>query len=281
MKKFNWTRFKEFQLFMVFLVPMALLAQFAVPFDGSVFLYAAALVSLIFIMAAFFHSREKKRFARRYQAEIITMIVLAVAIVRSIYSDIYSVIRLMEVFVFLMGCMFYSGEEDLNEIRKFIQNLFDIIVVWIFVYAVLSWLFGFFGSIILRPDHHFLSAHYEDMEFWQRTLKQFTFGGIYRNGNQAGIYSFVSLVLSIYFLRQKSRYSGFHKLNIILEFLLIAVSGCRSVLVALMVGILLCVHEWGNKKVKVISRVVILAGVAAVIAALRCTGFIGTLVTRK
>ena len=243
--------------------------QYLHNFDGSILQYLGALVTALYILWVLFHAKHPGRVFGRYSAEILVMIGLALSILANHqYSDIYSIIGLMQVFLFLVGNMVYAGNEDAGKIEKGIHCIFYLIIVQSFAMVLLSFFTAIAGPSYVSSGHSsFLGVTAEDLAAWREALRTFVFSGYYRNSNQAGENAYISLMLSMYFILDQKRHRPFHILNIIVQFVLILICGSRAVLLALIVTGIFAAVRMQNKKMKrfffALLAVLIAAGAAA------------------
>ena len=243
--------------------------QYIHNFDGSILQYLGALVTALYILWILFHAKHPGRVFGRYSAEILVMIGLALSILANRqYSDIYSIIGLMQVFLFLVGNMVYAGNEDAGRIEKGIHLIFLLIIVQTFAMVLLSFFTVIAGPSYVSSGHSsFMGVSAEDLAAWREALRTFVFSGYYRNSNQAGENAYISLMLSMYFLLDQKKHRKFHILNIIVQFAMILICGSRAVLLALIVTGIFAVSRMQDKKVKRIFFLLLLVMIAAGAAA--------------
>ncbi|MDO5122974.1 MAG: hypothetical protein Q4D46_12915, partial [Erysipelotrichaceae bacterium] len=172
-------------------------------FDSSLFFYVCTLISGLYALIVLIHGRLK--FFSKNRTLIFLMVIMLVSILVNLqYSDVYSLIRWLEMFNLLFATMLYTGEEDLTKLRKYIRIIFRIITVMTFLMSAGSLICALAGpALAAHGVTHVFANDIEDVVKWNSDLRRLLLGGLYQNGNQLGINAFCSGILSMYFLNEK------------------------------------------------------------------------------
>ncbi len=248
----------------------AVLMGFAVNlfgFDSSPFFYALFLFNLLYV--AFIVLRKGiRRFFGRYRTVLFIFAFLFLTIAaHPAYSDIYSLIRLMEVFLYMIALTVYEGHENMKRVRAACDSLFRVIIIITFFFTASSFILAIGGPLFASLGmRSFFTIPADAVVKWNSDLKQMTLGGAYMNGNQLGLCAFCSLMLSIYFLRRGRKHPAFDTANCVLQTAGIAAAGCRSIMITAAAAVILLMYLSRSPLAKRVVRIVILAALTGVIA---------------
>ncbi len=257
------------KIIQMFSASLALMTGFAVnllDFDSSPLFY------LFFFMAAAYvllvlADQGIGRFLRKNRTLVLVMAVLALTIaVNPAFFTIYSIVRLMEVFMYLFATMVYTGKEDLDKIRKAAVWMFRVITAVTFFMTAGSFILSIFGSSLASAGmRSFFAVDIEKILKWHDDMKQMTLGGLYMNGNQLGLHAYCSAMLSYYLLKEDGKHPVFDRLNLAVQAVGMAFCGCRSIMIAVGVSAVLLAFMSRKKKIR---------NLAAGLVILLCAGIV-------
>ena len=203
---------------MVLLMPLSDIFLGIYGYDTSIFFYIASVFCGIYCLLTFF--KDPVWYIRTYILEIIFVMICLISILVNINkSDLYSFVRLIEVIIFMFTLMINAKNVSIDNIRKELRIIFNIVIGITFINGLLSIIFQLLYSMNIYAFPY--------MQYFRRGM----FGGVYQNGNQLAIYAFISLLLSLCYVKNNKIYL----VNVILELFLIAISGCRSIMLVLLV----------------------------------------------
>ncbi|MCR5449559.1 MAG: O-antigen ligase family protein [Solobacterium sp.] len=252
------TSLKKIQLFTAFFcVCLGFFTDF-IPFSTAFVFYVSFFAAAFYIAFAFF--RSPKKMISQNRTNLLLLVTLFIGILANPeYSDVYSIVMLMELVMYLFASMCYTGRENMEEIGKWINMLFRVITVILFVLTSFTLLNGLFGTHYAGLLPRFLQVYpAEQYEQWHYELLHFCTGGLYHNGNQLALNAYISGMLSMYFLREKKSGLLFDKVNLVIQLAGIAVSSCRSILIAVVFTAAYLVYHSGIKNGKKIMKAILL-----------------------
>lgn len=238
-------------------------------FDSSLFFYVCTLISGLYVLIVLIHGRLK--FFTKNRALIFLMAVMLLSILVNLqYSDVYSLIRWMEMFNLLFATMLYTGEEDLAKLKRYIRIIFRSITCLTFLMSAGSLICAVAGpALAAQGVTHVFANDIESVVKWNADLRKLILGGLYQNSNQLGINAFCSGMLSLYFLNDHETgvSKGFDMVNLAVQAAGLAAAGCRSVYVGTAAVFAMLMLPKGGKKTKwIVFAVLVLmaAGLGAV-----------------
>ena len=257
------------KIIQMFSVTLAIMTGFVVnlfDFDSSPLFYLYFFICAFYVLAVLIDQGIGK-FLRRNRTLVLVMVMLAVTIaVNPQFFTIYSIVRLMEVFMYMFASMVYTGCEDLDLVKKGITGIFRLITAVTFFMTAGSFILSIFGSSFAAAGmKSFFSIDMEKILKWNADMKQMTLGGLYMNGNQLGLNAYCSGMLSIYLLKEDGRQKLFQRLNLFVQIIGVIFCGCRSIMIALGVTAVLFAMQSGRKNIRKLTGVmlvVLAAGIA-------------------
>ena len=260
------TKLKILQLLLVWIIPVSGYVSDFLGIDLQFLFYITLLYTLFY--ACYVLVKRKGSFFRRYRTEVYLAVILLLG--QLVNRDLFSINRgvsgLLDLFIFLGGCIMYAGDEDTEEVGRSLRRMFAGTAAVTFVITFVSLLVGTYCRFTGLP---FLSLSGEQLEIWIRDYSHFVFGGYYRNSNQMGLNAFVSLCLSLYLLEKKQMPKVFLWLNIAVQLIGIVFSGCRSVFLGLIVFALIFALGASSRKLRRYAGLITLVfgglGVAATV----------------
>ena len=233
-------------------------------FDSSLFFYACFAVTAICLIRIMMSGFRRFWSVNREVLLIMTVMLISIA-VNLKYSDVYSLIRWMEMLVLMCGSMIYSGKEDMTVIRKHIRMIFRMITIVTFIFSAGSVLLAFAGQALADQGMTSLFAvSIERVLKWNKDMRNMVLGGLYTNGNLMGINAYCSAVLSWYFLRGHRKALSFDGINFLLQVISVILSGCRSVMIGSLFTVILLLPK-KNRKSRLLAGVLLAAAAAVLI----------------
>lgn len=260
MKMLNYEKIRLICRIMVLLMPLSDIFLGIYGHDTSIFFYIAMVFCGIYCLSTFI--KDPKWFIINYKLEILFVLICFISILVNIHkSNLYSFVRLIEVIIFMFTLMVNIQNANIDVIKKELKIIFNIIIGVTFINGLLSVVFQLLHSIDIYTFPY--------MQYFSRGM----FGGVYQNGNQLAIYAFISLLLSLCYIKKNRIYL----LNAILELFLIMISGCRSIMLVLLVLAVYFgyryIKELKNKKIK---KILTILGSLCVVIAIGLLVFITT-----
>lgn len=193
--------------------------------EGSQYFWA--LLTLTIIYNIYLLILDLKEYIKLYFWEMLFIISCFVsAIINYQYNNIYSIVKplITALIIFNMVTNKKNVTKDEINVEDNVINIY--LLIFTFILGIIS-----LGMFILNPVD---------------ILKGARFDGIYYNANQMGFWNFVSISISSFRL-EKNKF--FHTFNIIIQTLLLFLSGCRSAIISIVVfGIYLLSKKINNKK---------------------------------
>lgn len=230
----NYERIRLICRIILLLFPLSEITIGVFDIDTSLFFYLSIPFCVLYFWLLF--SNDPKYYVTEYKFELFFITACIISVLINLkYHNIYSFVRLAEVIMFISMLIFNKKKSNKKKLRNEMILLFKIIISILFINVCLSILFQLLYS--------FYDINLSFMQYFSRGM----FGGIYGNGNQLAIYSFISMMLSFYLLSVEKKKIFF--INILVSGALILFSGCRSVMLVMLFLILININ-FNFKKIK-------------------------------
>lgn len=223
--------------------------------NGSLLFWA--LVFIVVVYNLLLIGSDYKKYIKDNKYEMLFIIIcLLSSLINYKYNNIYSYVKILETAILIFAFVPITPnftKSDYEKERNIISNL---LIGFTFVIVC----FSLISSLIKNPSE------------LVTLLKGARYGGIYENANQGGFWALISIIFS-YFKIKENKYLKFNVLNILLQFFLLVVSGCRSAYVAFFILITYMlftkIKKYKNYKIVMIAIVSFFALIIIAITLIR------------
>ena len=223
---------------LVFLIAFLSIADFSF-INGSLLFWM-----LVFIVAVYnllLIGSNYKKYIKENKYEMLFIIVcLLSSLINYKYNNIYSYVKIIETSILIFAFVPIIPNFTKSEYEKEKNIISNLVIGFTFVIVCSSLI----SSLIKNPSE------------LVTLLKGSRYGGIYENANQGGFWALISIIFS-YFKIKENKYLKFNIFNILLQFFLLVVSGCRSAYIAFFILItymlFIKIKKYKNYKVIMIA----------------------------